>query len=140
MSNRVFRDFSAEFTISATRSSGPGGQHVNKVNTRVELRFHVPGSQLLTQDEKTILQRRLANRISKEGQLILTSQQTRSQFGNREAVIRLFYDLIEKALKPVRQRRPTSATLASREKRIQLKKLRSKLKEQRLKTKNGEIF
>jgi len=140
MSNRVFRDFSAEFTISATRSSGPGGQHVNKVNTQVELRFHVPGSQLLTQDEKTILQRRLANRISKEGQLILTSQQTRSQFGNREAVIRLFYDLIEKALKPVRQRRPTSATLASREKRIQMKKLRSKLKEQRLKTKNGEIF
>lgn len=118
-------DFSSEFVFQASRSSGPGGQNVNKVNSRVELRFDVKGSAILNDFQKAILLSRLANRMTAEGVLILTSQEERSQLKNKEAVVNRFYQLLREALKPVRKRRKTHPTRASVEKRLQNKKVRS---------------
>lgn len=122
------RGFEAEFVFSASRSSGPGGQHVNKVSTRIELRLDIPGSKLLKEEEKLILMDKLANRISKEGIFILASQSGRSQYNNRTEVTERFYRLVEKALTPAKKRRPTRPTNASKIKRLESKQLRSEKK------------
>lgn len=111
------RSFENEFTFNATRSSGPGGQNVNKVSTRIELRFDVDHSSMLTEDEKVILNDKLKKKISKEGILIIVSQTARSQFENRDIAIKKFYDLVTKALTPVKKRKKTMPTAGSRIKR-----------------------
>ncbi len=115
-------DLSAELSFQASRSSGAGGQNVNKVNTRVELRFNVDDSQNLTESEKQILKTKLQNRINKEGELIVVSQSERTQFKNREKAEERFYSLIIRALTPAKERKPTHPTKASKEKRISEKK------------------
>jgi ribosome-associated protein len=125
------RDLSAELIFSSSRSSGPGGQNVNKVNTRIELRFNIPGSALLNDEEKAKLQSVLGNRINKEGFLILVSQTERSQLANKKKATERFYKLLQKALTPVKRRKPTRPTLASKERRIESKKLQSRKKELR---------
>ena len=100
------RDFSPEFTFTASRSSGPGGQNVNKVSSRVELRFDVKGSALLTPDEKEIILLRLAKKINSEGELILVAQTDRSQLKNKEKAIEKFYAILNKALTPVKDENP----------------------------------
>ena len=122
------RDLSGELIYSSSRSSGPGGQNVNKVNTRIELRFNIPGSALLNDEEKTKIQSALGNRINKEGFLILVSQSERSQMANKKKVTERFYKLLQKALTPVKKRKPTRPTLASKERRIESKKLLSRKK------------
>jgi ribosome-associated protein len=122
------KELSAELIYSSSRSSGPGGQNVNKVNTRIELRFNIPGSALLNDEEKTKIQAALDNRINKEGFLILVSQSERSQIANKKKVTERFYKLLHKALAPVKKRKPTRPTLASRERRIESKKLLSRKK------------
>jgi ribosome-associated protein len=122
------RDLSGEFIYSSSRSSGPGGQNVNKVNTRVELRFNVNGSALLNDSEKAKIESALGNRINKDGFLILVSQTERSQTANKKKVTERFYKLLEKALMPVKKRKPTRPTLASKERRIESKKLQSRKK------------
>ena len=122
------KDLSVELIYSSSRSSGPGGQNVNKVNTRVELRFNVPGSALLNSEEKAKIQSALENRINKEGFLIFVSQSERSQTANKKKVTERFYSLLQKALLPARKRRKTRPTLASKEKRIESKKLHSQKK------------
>jgi ribosome-associated protein len=125
------RDLSGELIFSSSRSSGPGGQNVNKVNTRIELRFNIPGSALLNDEEKAKLQSVLGNRINKEGFLILVSQTERSQLANKKKATERFYKLLQKALTPVKRRKPTRPTLASKERRIESKKLQSRKKELR---------
>jgi ribosome-associated protein len=125
------RDFSQEFVFSATRSSGPGGQHVNKVSSRVELRFDVNASKLLHEEEKKLVLHKLANRISKEGFLLLVSQTERSQYDNKIKVIGKFNTLIRKALTPVKKRIKTSPTAGSRVKRLETKLLHSEKKTRR---------
>ena len=100
-----------EIEFGASRSGGPGGQNVNKVNSRVTLRFHVEGSPSLTPDQKRIIRSRLGNRIGKDGFLSVVSQRFRSQGANRNAALERFCELIEDALKvvPPRERRPASA-------------------------------
>jgi len=120
-----------EFVYSATRSSGPGGQNVNKVNTRVELRFSVISSAILTYNEKQIIQTKLKNRINSEGELILIAQSERSQWRNREKVTAKFFKLIEIALTPVKRRIKTAPTYASRVKRLENKKKMSLKKQLR---------
>ncbi len=122
------RNFSPEFIFSATRSSGPGGQNVNKVNSRVELRFQISDSLVLTESEKEILHRKLASRITSAGFIIIVSQSERSQLRNREKCIEIFFSILEKALKPVKKRKPTSPSGSSVEKRIQKKKIHSEKK------------
>jgi ribosome-associated protein len=120
-----------EFVFSASRSSGPGGQNVNKVNTRVELRFSVISSEFITSNEKQIIQTKLKNRINSDGELILVAQSERSQWRNREKVTAKFFELIEIALTPVKRRIKTSPTYASRVKRIENKKKMSLKKQLR---------
>lgn len=125
------RDFYPEFTFTATRSSGPGGQHVNKVSTRVELRFNVKGSALLTREEKEIILLKLAKKINSEGELILVAQKDRSQLKNKEKVIERFYSLLIKAITPEKKRKPTKLPASAIEKRLEDKKLQSEKKMRR---------
>jgi ribosome-associated protein len=122
------RDLSGELIYSSSRSSGPGGQNVNKVNTRIELRFNITVSASLNDEEKAKIQSALGNRINKEGFLILVSQTERSQIANKKKVTERFYKLLQKALMPVKKRKPTRPTLASKERRIESKKLLSRKK------------
>lgn len=125
------RDFEKEFIFSASRSGGPGGQNVNKVSTKVELRFNVLLSQALTDDEKSLIMDKLKNKINKENELILISQVERSQLGNKEVVINKFYDLISRTLTIQKKRRSTKPTKASKLKRLEVKKIRGYIKKLR---------
>ncbi|MEI7492746.1 MAG: alternative ribosome rescue aminoacyl-tRNA hydrolase ArfB [Bacteroidota bacterium] len=127
------RDYTGELVFSASRSSGPGGQNVNKVSTKMELRFHVVNSALLSEDEKKLLMEKLGSRINKEGELVMVSQSERTQLKNKETVIEKFYALLTKALKPRKKRKPTRPTAAAREKRLEGKRMNAQKKEQRSK-------
>ncbi len=121
----------AEIVLSSTRSSGPGGQNVNKVNTRVELRFSVKNSGIFSDLEKERLFIKLKNRINHDGELILTSQSGRSQLDNKERVVEKFYEAIEKALTVLKKRLKTSPTAESLRKRLESKKSTAKKKQLR---------
>ena len=126
-------DLSSEFQFLTSRSSGPGGQNVNKVNSKVELRFDIQNSILLSDEQKEILQVKLATKISSEGILSIVSQIDRSQLANKEDAIRKFYLLITKALTPVKRRKRTKPTLTSVEKRLTGKRIKSEIKQNRQK-------
>ena len=119
------RGFSREFLFSASRSSGPGGQNVNKVSTKVELRFDIPHSILLTEEEKEILLTQLQKKINSEGILIIVSQSERSQLKNKEKTIEKFYTLLQKSLAPKKKRKPTKPNAVAKEKRLEEKKMNS---------------
>lgn len=122
-------------TFATSRSSGPGGQNVNKVNSKVELRFNVQQSSSLTDLEKQRIFGRCKNRINNDGEIIITSQVERSQLQNKEQALKKFFTLIEAALKPVKQRKPTNPSRSSIEKRLKNKKLKSEIKNLR-----GRLF
>jgi ribosome-associated protein len=125
------RDYSSELHFSASRSSGPGGQHVNKVSTKVELRFHVSSSQMLSEEEKVVIAEKLASRINLAGELVLVSQSERTQLKNREKVTEKFYDLLRRALTPRKKRKATRVPFASKEARLESKRQRAVKKELR---------
>ena len=129
------KDLKKELRFQTTRSSGKGGQHVNKVETRVELHFDVNNSEVFNEQEKKIISDKLANRISKEGILQLSSQAKRSQLLNKQQVTNKFFKLIEKALAPEKERIPTKPTKAMIAKRLNDKKIRSEKKAMRGKIK-----
>jgi len=128
--------FERELIFTSTRSSGPGGQHVNKVSSKVELRFNITASALLTDDQKQILLGRLKNKITADGDLVLVSQESRSQLKNKQIALVKFYNIIEKALKPVKKRISTKPTRTSKEKRLEMKK---KLADKKDKRKSPEM-
>jgi ribosome-associated protein len=128
------RDFSNELTFSASKSSGPGGQNVNKVNSKVELRFHIDNSNFLKDEEKAILKERLSNNINFKGELLIVSQNERSQLQNKQKCIEKFYSVIEKGLFKKKNRRPTKPSKISIIKRIEKKQLHSIKKNFRRKT------
>ncbi len=125
------REFSKEFVFRTSRSSGPGGQHVNKVNTKVELRFSVTNSNLLSEKEKQILIEKMNTKLTAEGELIIVSQEDRSQIANKQNCIDKFYTILTKALTPAKKRVASQPTLASRKRRLEGKKLQSKKKDLR---------
>ncbi len=127
------RDFMPELVFSASRSSGPGGQNVNKVSTKMELRFHVIGSALLSAEEKEMIMEKLGSRINKEGELLLVAQSGRTQLTNKAIVIEKFYALLTRALTLRKKRKPTRPSKAAREKRLEDKRILSQKKEQRTK-------
>ena len=130
-SNLTKRNFETEFTFRTSRSSGPGGQNVNKVNSKVELRFNIPLSQFLNDAEKHILFEKLATKINTEGELIIVSQEHRSQLQNKETAIQRFYMLLSTALTPAKKRRPTKPTRGSIERRLEKKKKQASKKSDR---------
>jgi ribosome-associated protein len=120
-----------ELQFTASRSSGPGGQHVNKVSTRVTLRFDVVNSQNLTQDQKNLILERLATRVNKAGVLRVVSQQTRSQAANKEVALERFIALLQQALKPTPKRKRTRVPPGAKQRRLDDKKHRGQLKRKR---------
>ena len=127
------RDFSGEWIITASRSQGPGGQNVNKLCTKIELRFHPSSSQRLSDTEKAMLAKRLKNKLTEDGFLIITAQTERSQLKNRQAAAEKFYSLINRALTTRKKRKPTRRTIQSIEKRLTGKKIRADQKNLRKK-------
>ncbi len=130
ITNRLFIPES-ELTFTASRSSGPGGQNVNKVSTRVTLWFDVARCPFLSDDERSLLLSRLRSRVNKEGLLWVTSQESRSQAANREIVIRRFAALLREALRTPSVRKATSVTGGAKLRRLEEKKRRSHLKRER---------
>ncbi|WP_428563178.1 MAG: alternative ribosome rescue aminoacyl-tRNA hydrolase ArfB [Solidesulfovibrio sp. DCME] len=120
-----------ELRFTASPSSGPGGQHVNKVSTRVTLLFDLAGSPSLTEAQKARLGATLAGRIAKDGVLRLVSQTTRSQSANKELAVERFVALVREALSPRPPRRKTRASLASKLRRLETKSRHGAVKRQR---------
>ncbi|MFW6224494.1 MAG: alternative ribosome rescue aminoacyl-tRNA hydrolase ArfB [Bacteroidota bacterium] len=131
MTSLTDRDFDREFEIKAVRSSGPGGQHVNKTSTKVELRFNIDNSEVLIEEEKELLKQRLQNMITQSGDLIITSQESRSQQANRANAVNKFYETLAKGLKPVKKRKKTRPPAGLNEKRLEEKKKQSEKKDLR---------
>jgi ribosome-associated protein len=128
----------AELTFRATRSGGPGGQHVNTSSTRVELAWDVAGTPSLTEEQRARVLDRLGNRINTEGVLLLTEGGSRSQHQNKEAVTERFSALVAEALHVPKPRKKTKPSRAAREKRLQAKKRRSETKRLRGPIRPGE--
>lgn len=122
-----------ELKFQASRSSGAGGQNVNKVNTRVELRFNISTSALLSEEQKTVLLDKLAPRITREGELIVVSEKTRSQHRNKEDCLERFNELITDAFMVDKPRISTKPSYRSRIRRIETKKQHSVKKQNRKK-------
>ncbi len=118
----------SELQYKATRSSGPGGQHANKANTRVELYWSLEDSQGLSASEKKRLRLVFANRLNKDGVLILGSEKTRSQQQNKEVVTQHFFRLLEKALRPPKKRIRTQIPRSAQRKRLENKRKQAEKK------------
>jgi ribosome-associated protein len=116
------RNFENEFVYSTSRSSGPGGQNINKLNTKVELRFSINDTKLLSDEEKELIRKKLTNKINLDGELILVAQSERTQLTNKKKVTEKFYSLISKALTSLPKRRATRPTISSVRKRIEKKR------------------
>ena len=107
-----------ELHFKAVRSSGAGGQHVNKVSSKVELYFDLSSSEAFTEKEKQLLLKNLSNRINKEGILKIYSSESRSQHTNKEKVVKRLFKIIEKGLIVPKKRRPTKMSRAQKIKRL----------------------
>ena len=120
-----------ELHIEFSRSTGPGGQHVNKVETRVTVCFDIDGSEVLDDSQRARLRERLKSRISRDGILRISCEDSRSQATNREHVQKRFAEIVRDALKTRKKRIPTKATLASKRRRMDEKRRRGDLKRDR---------
>jgi len=123
-----------EIEFQFSRSSGKGGQNVNKVETKVEIRFNIDRSKAFSEEEKEKIKKSLANRINKGGDLIIRSEEERSQLENRRMALEKLNEMIKEALKPEEERISTKPSKAIKERRLKEKKLISEKKKLRQKS------
>ena len=133
------RGLERECNFTAVRSSGPGGQNVNKVATKVELAFHVNNSELLSDEEKQTISTKLISRINEEGYLKVSDSSSRSQATNRENVLEKFYDTIETALIKPKKRKATKIPRAVKEK-IKVHKIKTSEKKANRRAYKGDFY
>jgi len=120
-----------ELHFTASRAGGPGGQHVNTSATRIELWWDLASSPSLTEAQREHLRRRLASRLDSQGRLRLVAAASRSQYQNRETVTERFQTLVAQALKVPKVRKPTAPSKAARDRRLESKLHRGRLKQSR---------
>lgn len=123
-----------ELKFTASRSSGPGGQNVNKVNTRVTLWFDVANSPSLSDHQRELIRNRLPTRTNKVGVLRVVSQKHRSQAANQDEAIERYVLLMRESLQKVTPRKKTKVPKAAKQRRLAEKKHRSRIKQSRSKT------
>jgi ribosome-associated protein len=121
----------SELDVRATRSSGAGGQHVNKTSSRIEISWNVRESKAISDEQRAILSERLASRISTDGSIRVVSSETRSQLRNRERAEARLAEIIRRALTIRKKRKPTHRPRRADEARLASKKLHSKKKLER---------
>lgn len=122
-----------EIHFQATRSGGPGGQHANKTSTKVELHWSLEDSQALSDREKSRLRETLANKLTNDGRLVLSSGQTRSQAKNKALVTEKFLRILEKRVQPPKRRKKTKPSRAAKRKRLEAKRRNAEKKANRRK-------
>jgi ribosome-associated protein len=121
----------SEIVVDFARSSGPGGQNVNKRDTKAIARWKVGASSAFTSEEKDLIRAALAGRLNAEDEIVIAAEDERSQSQNRETALMRLQEGVRKALTPRKKRRPTRPSRASKEKRLASKRIASRRKEER---------
>ncbi len=127
----------AEMQIDFVRSSGPGGQKVNKTSSKAQLRWNVGGSRVFTEEQKAAIRAAAGNRLNAADEIVLASQIERSQFQNRDDVVRRLQELVAEALAPKAERKETEVSRAQKRERLEEKRRQGDKKRDRRPPKGG---